>query len=170
MNIQLRELSRQDIPMLNIWRNDPSVIEHLGSNFLYIANEIDVKWYENYLNNRQNAVRLAIVDTEADSAFVGTVQLTCIHPINRSAEFSIMIGNKDYWSKGVGFIAASEIIKHGFNDLNLHRIYLTVLTENTRAIYLYTKLGFQDEGILRGCIFKNGQFKDMLAMAIVRLH
>ena len=151
-----------------MWRNDPSVIEHLGSNFLFINQEIDAKWYENYLNNRQTAVRLAIIDADADkTTFVGTVQLTSIHGINRSAEFSIMIGDKAYWSKGVGCIAASHIIQHGFKDLNLHRIYLTVLTENARAIALYTKLGFKNEGILRGCIFKNGQFRDMLAMAIV---
>jgi diamine N-acetyltransferase len=167
VNIQLRELDRQDLPTLNVWRNDPSVIEHLGSNFLYINLEIDAKWYDNYLNNRQTNVRLAIMDT-IENAFIGTVQLTNMHPINRHAEFSIMIGDKNYWSKGVGYIAATTILKHGFKDLNLHRIYLTVLTDNERAIGLYEKIGFKKEGILRGCIFKDGTFKDMLSMSILK--
>jgi diamine N-acetyltransferase len=168
MKIQFRELSRADLPTLNMWRNDPSVIQFLGSNFLFIAPEIDAKWYDNYLNNRQNAVRLAIIDSENGDAFIGTVQLTSIHQINRNAEFSIMIGDKNYWSKGVGLIATKTIIEHGFKDLNLHRIYLTVLVDNKRAIRLYEKIGFQHEGILRSCVFKEGVFKDMLAMAILR--
>jgi diamine N-acetyltransferase len=167
VKIQLRELARQDVPTLNTWRGDPSVIQHLGSNFLYIAPEIDAKWYDNYLNNRQNAVRLAIVDSDNNDAFIGTVQLINIQAINRNAEFSIMIGDKNYWSKGVGFIATKAIIEHGFKDLNLHRIYLTVLADNKRAIRLYEKIGFQHEGILKQCVFKEGQFRDMLSMAIL---
>ena len=145
MNIQLRELARQDLPTLNVWRNDPSVIAYLGSNFLYISPEIDAKWYDNYLNNRLTNVRLAMMDT-VENVFIGIVQLTNMHPINRNAEFSIMIGDKNYWSKGVGYIAATTLLKHGFKDLNLHRIYLTVLTDNERAIRLYEKIGFKIVG------------------------
>ena len=168
MNIVLRELCRADLSTLNGWRNDPSVIGLLGSNFLHISPEIEDRWFDAYLSNRSSAVRLAIVDAAADDAFVGTVQLTSIHHINRNAEFSIMIGRADYWSKGVGRVASAAMLRHGFEDLNLHRIYLTVLTDNERAVRLYTQLGFQNEGILRGSVFKNGTYRDMIAMAILK--
>ena len=144
MNIQLRELSKSDLSEINKWRNDHAVTDLLGNNFLYIANEVDEKWYENYLQNREQNKRLAIVDL--DSNIIGTIQLTGIHAVNRTAEYSVMIGDKDYWGKGVGFVASQQILKHGFDDLNLNRIYLTVLKNNERAIRLYKKLGFEIHG------------------------
>lgn len=166
MNIQLRELSKSDLSEINKWRNDHGVTDLLGNNFLYIANEVDEKWYENYLQNREQNKRLAIVDL--DSNIIGTIQLTGIHAVNRTAEYSVMIGDKDYWGKGVGFIASQQILKHGFDDLNLNRIYLTVLKNNERAIRLYKKLGFKEEGIQQESIFKNGLFQDLVFMAILK--
>jgi diamine N-acetyltransferase len=166
MKIILRELSADDIPFINKWRNDYAVIELLGNNFNYISKEVDELWYRNYLANRSLCRRLAIVDTEIDE-IVGTVQLTNIHSINRSAEYSIMIGNKLYWSRGVGFIASKYIVSHAFNDLNLHRIYLTVLEKNTRAIALYKKLGFVQEGLHEQALFKNGHYENLVSMALL---
>ena len=164
--ITLREISAEDLPTLNSWRNAPEVIEHLGSNFLYIGEEIDTRWYENYIKNLSQSVRLSIIDEE-DGTYIGNVNLTQIHGINRSAEFSIMIGNKDYWGKGIGQIATKHMLNHGFNDINMHRIYLFVLEENDRAISLYEKVGFKKEGLLKDSVYKNGKFHSMWSMAIL---
>lgn len=167
MDYSLREIAKQDLSRINTWRNDKELIDLLGNNFLFIAGEVDDAWYENYLKNRNAAVRLVILD-EANSNMIGTVQLTSIHNINRSAEFSIMIGDRDYWSKGAGLFATREMLKHGFLNLNLNRIYLTVLEYNSRAIRLYEKAGFVKEGIQKEAIFKNGTFHALIQMAILK--
>lgn len=163
----LREISKDDLPFINKWRNDKEVIDLLGNNFLYIAYEVDENWYNDYLKNRFKAIRLAIIETELNK-IIGTVQLTNIHPVNNNAEFSIMIGEKNYWSKGAGYFATNAILEHGFKNLNLHRIYLTVLATNKRAIELYKKAGFENEGTLIDAIFKNGEYADLLCMAIIK--
>jgi diamine N-acetyltransferase len=163
----LRELCREDIHVINQWRNDKELIDLLGNNFIFIAQEVDEAWYENYLKNRNSTIRLAIIDTDSDKV-IGTVQLTGIHHINKSAEFSIMIGAKEYWSKGAGLFSTNSIITHGFQNLNLNRIYLTVLETNTRAIRTYEKAGFQREGILREAIYKNGMFVNLVQMSILK--
>lgn len=165
--IKLREIEASDLPILNKWRNDASIIDYLGSNFFFIAEEIDQRWYENYIAHRDQAVRLAIVDAENEE-YVGNVNLTSIHKINRNAEFSIMIGNKAYWGKGIGEDATRQMIQHGFMDLNLERIYLYVLEQNDRAIKLYEKVGFKREGLQRNCVYKNGTFQSMWCMAIIK--
>jgi len=167
MQYSLRELAKSDLPVINQWRNDKELIDLLGNNFLYISQEVDDAWYENYLKSRNTTIRLAIIDTR-NSSLIGTVQLTDIHPINRSAEFSIMIGDKEYWSKGAGYFSTNSIITHGFENLNLHRIYLTVLENNERAIRLYEKAGFKKEGILRESIYKNGSFSNLIQMSILK--
>ena len=75
MNIQLRELSKSDLSEINKWRNDHAVTDLLGNNFLYIANEVDEKWYENYLQNREQNKRLAIVDLDSNIIVFNSLQI-----------------------------------------------------------------------------------------------
>jgi RimJ/RimL family protein N-acetyltransferase len=165
--IRLREICREDVERINRWRNDKDVIDLLGNNFLFIGSDVDGHWFEQYLHHRDTHVRLAILDN-ASERHIGNVQLTNIHPINRSAEFSIFIGEKTYWSKGFGSEATQQMIEHGFRDRNLHRIYLTVLESNVRAIEMYKKVGFVYEGTMRDAVFKNNSYHSLVAMAIIR--
>src|ERR1700693_2326753 len=98
--IKLRELDRSDLPRLNGWRNDKEIIELLGNNFLFISGAVDENWLQSSLQDREHNVRLAII-VEETGEYVGNVNLTSIHRVNRSAEYSILIGEKRYWSKGI---------------------------------------------------------------------
>lgn len=167
MNIKLRELEKADLEMLNSWRNDPELMSSLGNNFLFISGAVDAAWFENYLQNRDKAIRLSIITTP-DNRYIGNVNLTSIHAINRSAEFSILIGSPQDRGKGIGREATHYMLRHAFEDRGLHRIYLSVLQENTAALKLYEKIGFKKEGVKRQDIFKNGQFHDVVIMAMLQ--
>jgi RimJ/RimL family protein N-acetyltransferase len=165
--IRLRELERADLLALNGWRNDPELLDLLGNNFLFIAGAVDEKWYESYLASREHNVRLAIV-METSGQYVGNVNLTGIHPVNRSAEFSILVGDKTVWGKGVGREATRLMLAHAFSDRNLHRVYLSVLATNERALRLYERVGFRTEGTLRQAVFKSGAYHDLVTMSVLR--
>jgi len=167
--IQLREITREDLPLINAWRHDPEVIGFLGCGFFYISEEIDEKWYQGYLNTRDQNVRLSIIDP-AHNHFLGNVYLTNIHPINRSAEFSIVISDRNYWSQGVGSDVTRRVLHHAFEDLNLNRVYLYVLESNDRAIHLYEKARFRREGTLEEAVYKNGAYHSLVLMAILKKH
>jgi RimJ/RimL family protein N-acetyltransferase len=164
--IRLRELERTDLPSLNRWRNDPELLDLLGNNFLFIAGAVDEKWYESYLASREHAVRLAIILADSGQ-YVGNVNLTGIHPVNRSAEFSILVGDKAAWGRGVGGEATRLMLAHAFGDRNLHRVHLTVLASNARARRLYERAGFRLEGMLREAVFKNGTYHDLVTMSML---
>jgi RimJ/RimL family protein N-acetyltransferase len=165
MSITLRELEKSDLSTLNAWRNDKELMAMLGNNFLFISGAVDDAWFENYLQNRDKAIRLSILK---HGEYIGNVNLTAIHAINRSAEFSIIIGSAAHRGQGVGLEATRQILRHGFHDRGLNRIYLTVLKENVLAIAMYKKTGFLQEGVKREEIFKNGQFHDTIAMSVLR--
>jgi diamine N-acetyltransferase len=167
MSITLREIHREDLPIINQWRNDKEVIDMLGNNFIYIAQEIDNRWYDNYLASREKNVRLAIIANDTQK-YIGNVNLTSIHGINRSAEFSIFIGDKTGRGKGYGYAATLQMLQHGFNNLNLNRIWLTVLEENIPAQKLYLKLGFIKEGVERQSVYKNGRFSNVWLMSVLK--
>ena len=165
MDIYLKELEHADLISINKWRNDHAIIDTLGGVYRFISISIDQKWYESYLVNRQNNIRLTIF-SENINQLLGVVYLLNIDWIIRSAEFAICIGEIDAQGKGAGESATRLILDHAFKDLNLKRVYLTVLETNTRAINLYKKVGFIEEGRLRKAAFKNGHYVDLIQMAV----
>ena len=166
MALILRELKRADLPVLNRWRNDRAVTDQLGGAQRIVGAEVDELWFDHYLKSRQNNVRLAVCDAASDEP-AGVVYLLGIDWVARSAEFAIQIGAADRRGTGIGTWATAEMLRHGFRDLNLHRIHLTVLDSNQAATRLYRKTGFVEEGRLRQAVFKNGRYADLLVMAIL---
>ena len=77
------------------------------------------------------------------------------------------IGDTEYLGKGYGSEAVSMLAQFGFNDLNLHRIYLQVFASNQRAINAYNKCGFKQEGIARESAFIDGSWEDIITMGIL---
>ena len=144
---RLRELERKDLQEINKWRNNPELIELLGAPFRYINLDVDVKWFESYMNNRGNAVRCAITELNKDD-ILGLVSLVSINYMNQSAEFHIMIGDKANQGRGIGTFAVKEMLN--------------------RAKHLYEKCGFVYEGRKRKAKYKNGTFVDMLMYSILR--
>jgi len=164
--IYLRELSLADINTLNEWRNNKRTIDYLGANFRYVDIAIDTKWYENYQQNRMSNIRLAVCCKET-SQVLGAVYLLNIDWLNRNAEFAIWLGEENVRGQGVGNQATALALEHAFLDLNLHKVYLTVLETNKAAIGLYKKVGFKEEGTLVDAVYKNGKYMNMIAMAII---
>jgi RimJ/RimL family protein N-acetyltransferase len=64
---------------------------------------------------------------------------------DRSAEYFVYIGDKDYWGKGLGGQIMSQVLDKAL-DLGLSHIYLNVVAENQRAIRSYEKAGFSRTG------------------------
>lgn len=164
---KLRELERRDLPTVNIWRNNPELIELLGAPFRYISLDVDNSWFEDYMENRGNTVRCAIVEDSCDS-ILGMVALTSIDYINQSAVFHIVIGEVKNQGKGIGTFAVRAILYHAFYNMNLQRVELTVLESNVRAQHLYEKCGFVKEGVKRNAIYKNGEFANILVYAALK--
>ena len=70
--------------------------------------------------------------------------------------------------KGVGSALMAALIDYADRWVAVMRIELTVFTDNERAIALYRKFGFVQEGVFRAYGLRDGRFQDVLAMA--RLH
>lgn len=75
----------------------------------------------------------------------------------------------DFAGRGVGTALMAALIDQADNWLNIRRLELTVYTDNTRAIALYERFGFEREGVLRAYAFREGGYVDALTMARLRL-
>ncbi len=79
-----------------------------------------------------------------------------------------MMVHHDYQGMGIGSALLQAVIDLADNWLGLGRLQLEVYTDNHRAIDLYRKFGFEEEGILRADSYRDGHYLDTLVMG--RLH
>ena len=164
--VSLRELAREDVPIVNRWRQDRDLVDGLGAPARYISEDVDQAWFEDYLRRRGTDVRCVIlVDGEPEP--VGLVSLTGIDAVHRRAEIHLLIGRRDLHGRGVGTEATRQMLGHAFGDLNLHRVFLSVLAHNASAIRVYEKSGFVREGVARESAYKRGKYEDMIQMGIL---
>ena len=139
--MKLRKLKLNDTNLMLEWMHDFSVVENLNANFMGKTIKDCQKFIEN-AQNVQGEIHLAIADDF--DIYMGTVSLK--HIRDHVAEFAIVI-RKAAMGKGYSKYGMSEIIRIGFEELNLNKIYWCVSKENERAIRFYNKNGYNLEKV-----------------------
>ncbi|MEK6938088.1 MAG: GNAT family protein [Nanoarchaeota archaeon] len=147
------------------WSNDDE-ITHLMFTGIWPGNYETLEQTYTNLVKGDNVV-FAIVDKKNDK-IIGICGLYGIQWQPRFAEYRILIGNKAYWGKGIGTMAATFILKYAFRKLNLNKVHLGVNVENKGAVKSYEKAGFKHEGIVRQEIYRNGRYYDAHKMSVLR--
>lgn len=158
--LKLRPLEREDLRFVHELDNNENVMHY----WFEEPYEAFVELYDLYDKHiHDQSERRFIVERE--SSPVGLVELVEINHIHRRAEFQIIIAPK-YQGKGYAASATALALDYAFTVLNLYKISLIVDSENDRAISVYKKLGFVEEGILRHEFFVNGEYRDVIRMAV----
>jgi len=103
----------------------------------------------------------------AGGKHIGNITLQRINWIYRSAEMAIVIGEKDCWGAGYATEALTALYDHGFNRMNLRRIWSGTAATNEGMRAVFVKLGMKEEGVFREAMFLNGYWTDVLEYAII---
>ncbi|MCD2345480.1 MULTISPECIES: GNAT family N-acetyltransferase [Clostridium] len=117
---------------------------------------------ESFINKK--AVVYAIV-TKDNNELIGTAALH-INNVHRKAELAYWIG-VPYWRKGYCSEASKALLKFGFKELNLNRIYALAMASNVASYSVMKKIGMKYEGTRRQDILKNGIPVDLKSYAIL---
>lgn len=147
--MKLRKLELKDAPLMLEWMHDNDVVENLGTNFLSKTLDNCVSFIKQSSESNSD-VHMAVVDE--NDVYMGTVSLKGIDYESKTAEFAIAI-RKQAMGKGFSSYAMKEIIKLGFEELNLNAIYWCVLKENKRAVRFYDKNGYLRTNIVNKKIY-----------------
>jgi RimJ/RimL family protein N-acetyltransferase len=103
-----------------------------------------------------------------DDEPIGIVSLMNISEANASAELSIIVGHSEDRHHGYGAEAIAVLLDYAFGERGLNRVGLSVFEFNEDAIAAYEKLGFREEGRLRGALRRDDVFHDAILMSILR--
>lgn len=160
--ISLRPLEREDLPFVHSLDNNISVMRYwFEEPYEALVELVDI--YEKHIHDQSE--RRFIVSLGSES--IGLVELVDIHQIHRNAEFQIII-SPEFQGQGFAKEAARLGIEYSFNVLNLNKIYLLVDVENAKAIHIYEKMGFIQEGLLKQEYYINGLYRDVIRMAVFK--
>ncbi|MBY6037612.1 GNAT family N-acetyltransferase [Fictibacillus nanhaiensis] len=167
-NVRLRDLMLEDADDRYEWCLDEEVTKHLNMPEEYppFTRDETKKWIEQCIHKTNGYEQKAILSE--DGHHIGWVDLKQIDKLNKHAELGIAIGNKAYWGKGYGMAAMHKMLRFGFEQLDLNKIWLRVEVDNQKAIKSYKRAGYVEEGVLRQDRLRKGRFIDRLRMSILR--
>jgi diamine N-acetyltransferase len=161
--VRLRAPERSDLPAFVRWFNDAEVTEYLLRG-PPLSMEQEEHWYDGLLSRES---KVFSIDT-LDGKLIGNVGVQRIDYSDRKADIGIVIGEKDFWSKGYGTDALTVLLGYLFDELNMERVSLFVDSRNKRAYSCYRKVGFKREGVMRHDRWKDGVYVDDIMMSVLR--
>jgi RimJ/RimL family protein N-acetyltransferase len=165
--VRLRAPEMADLDRYYDWINDREVTRHLVVRYP-VAYQAEEEWLRGHASKPLSYDHVWFAVDTKDGVHIGGINFHVVRPENRNARLGIMIGDKAHWSQGYGTDAMLTLLRFGFDEMNLHRIDLTVDAENTRAIRCYEKCGFIEEGRLRDARYIGGQYGDQIVMSVLR--
>jgi len=128
------------------WHANPMSTRLAGFRPILPMNKTSAKQkLEEWVKAAPDTLNFAI-RTLADDRLVGGIGLKDISLHDETAELGLSIFQPEDWGKGYGGEAILLTLHYAFDELGLHRVWLTMSSFNERAFKLYEKLGFCHEG------------------------
>lgn len=160
----LRAMELEDMEFLRAMINDEDMEHNVIGWSFPVSQYEQQKWFESTIQNKNN-LRFII---EAGGKPIGLATLTSIDWKNRKASHGIKLFGDDIKGKGYGTDTVRTIMKYAFEELQLNRLYGSILEYNTASRKLYEKCGWTEEGVERKSIFKNNQYHDEIVLGILK--
>ncbi|WP_257347562.1 GNAT family N-acetyltransferase [Pseudalkalibacillus decolorationis] len=165
--IYLGRFKEEDLETISSWYHDDEYMRCMDASpsFPLLARDFK-EWVEQ--KPKEHKSYLFAVRLKEDDRVLGWVDIDGILWPHRNAWLAIGIGERDIWQQGIGYETMQLVLDFAYNELNLHRIQLSVFSYNKRAIKLYERLGFTYEGAQREFVFRDGEAHDMLMYGLLR--
>lgn len=165
-NYIIRPFKEEDALLWQTWDTDPEIQARMPEP----KNEVrDISTQYEYIEECENDEDGYYWSIETkDGVTIGTVSLFEINQHHMTADLGIVIGNKEYWGKGVATEVIRSVMDYAFNKLNLERISSEVEEDNLPMKKVFEKTGFKQDGLFKNARVKNGKRIDVLHFGIYR--
>jgi putative acetyltransferase len=161
----IRRAHPDDAPAVAAWMADPAVFSQL----LQMPHPSVEMWRERLAANKVGSGEVALVAVR-DGQPVGLASLhepRAVWRRRHAMGLGISVATHAH-GQGVGSALMQALLDHADRWANLLRVELTVFADNARAIALYRRFGFEEEGRMRAYAWRDGAYADCLSMARLR--
>ncbi|MEM6429164.1 MAG: GNAT family protein [Deinococcota bacterium] len=166
--LTLRPLAVGDARALFTILNEQEIMRLTGTEETFAYEQVEVYCARMALaeNRADYAITLRAQTGDHEETFLGEAILNDINWRNHSAHYRIVL-SETYVDHGYGSEATYLMMQYAFDMLKLHRIELEVYAFNPRALHVYEKLGFVQEGSLRDVLFMEGSYHSAVVMSLL---
>ena len=165
--LTLRKLLPSDAAGVQVFRGDSRVQRYNGpvlqdlEEVQSLIGELDAEF------NTQAGISWAVTFTDIDEV-LGLFSFHDWNKYHRRAEVGYDLA-RAYWGQRIASEALREIVRFGFEQMNLNRIYAGTIADNHESVRLLERLGFQREGTRRKHSWEeDGMFHDSAMFGLLR--
>lgn len=156
--IFLRRLTEEDASEDYVrWMNDAVTTQYLESRFC----TYDIESIRSFIrqvtndNNYQFGIFL-----NGAGRHIGNIKIGGINHCHKFADIGFLIGEKDFWGKGIATEAVKLATEFSFNTLKLHKIWGGVYSMNVGSLRVFEKNGYEREGVRKSQYLLDGVYCD----------
>lgn len=165
--VQLTAIKAEDGDIIAEWYQDATFLRHYDSEPAYPKTEKQLASMLEDEQKRSDAFIFAVRLLDSDR-IIGILQFDGVAWTHGTSFVAIGIGEEADRGQGYGREAMELGLRFAFDELNLHRVCLTVFSYNDAARTLYEHLGFRHEGTYREHLLRDGRRYDMLLYGLLR--
>jgi [ribosomal protein S5]-alanine N-acetyltransferase len=165
--LHLREFVEEDWPAVLAYQSDPRYLRYYEweSRDEQCVREFLQMFFRQQSEEPRLKFQLAVTLRE-NGALIGNCGIRLEKSGSRVGDIGYEF-SPDYWGKGYATEAASEIVRFGFEELGLHRIWSWCIAENVGSWRVMEKLGMRREGFLRENEYFKGRWWNTLMYGIL---
>ena len=162
----LRKLHLEDAKDVFEYASDPEVAKYVTwEPHKSIEDSINLIKFTHERYEKKEGIIWGIVYKE-NNKVIGTCDISpAIKHFRAEIAYAL---SKDYWGKGLMNEAVKEVIRFGFEKMNLNRIQAMCIPENIGSYRVMEKVGMKYEGLIREYMYIKGKFQDLKLYSILR--
>jgi UDP-4-amino-4,6-dideoxy-N-acetyl-beta-L-altrosamine N-acetyltransferase len=159
----LRDICPKDKDMIRKWRNSLDVSRYMYTDHQITEEEHD-RWFKSVLKDIRRKYWIIMDNREA----IGLVNLYDIDEKNKRCFWAFYTSGKNTRGKGVGSIVEYYVMKYVFEGLEYNKLCCEILSINQSVTNMHKSFGFREEGVFRQHTIKNGEYVDVIALAMLK--
>ncbi|HVT10828.1 MAG TPA: GNAT family N-acetyltransferase [Fimbriimonadaceae bacterium] len=165
--LRLRQPTRADADAVFRIFSDPEVLRYYNVDFMTRRDEAIA-----IIESRRRRYEMGYgirwgIYLRQTGEYVGSCGFEVLHKPWRYAEIGYELG-RAYWHQGYMTEALREMIRFGFERMELHRVEAQVEPPNEASKAVLRRLGFREEGIARERGHWHGSFHDLAQFGLLR--
>ena len=167
--VGLRAVEKDDLKLLRDWRNLTSFRKNFREVRELSLNDQE-SWFDSLQRTKHINFMFTIIDLKTNQP-IGAAGLLYINWVIRSADFSFYLGEDEIYigEDGRAEEATQILVDYGFNNLNLHKIWMELYEFDIQKIEFFTnKFNFKKDGLLRDNCFESGRYWNSHIISLIR--
>lgn len=163
----LREITLADAPEMFTMRSNENLMKYIGrprAKCIEDAEELIARISKNIENNESRNWGITL---HGEHKIIGSIGLVRLNLEHFRAEIGYMLDSK-FHRKGIMQEAIQEVLRYGFEEMNLHSVEAITAPDNDASIAILLKTGFIQEGFFKEDFYFDGKFLDSNVYSLLK--